>query len=465
MHPPQASNRHLPGGPRAASLSKEPLANNRLTVADVPIAELKLDPHNPRAHSALQIKQIARSITTFGFNVPVLVDSELNVIAGHGRILGAKRAGLTEVPTIRLDHLSVAQARAFMIADNRLTENSDWDERLLAEQLKELSLLDLDFELETTGFDMGEIDLRIQGLDAAHEGPDDPADTLRLSTGPPVTRPGDLWRLGRHRVGCGDALEEPAYAALMQSERAAMVFIDSPFNVQIQGHVSGCGHLQHREFAMASGEMTAAEFTQFLIQAFRLHARYSRDGALHYICMDWRHLGELITAGRAVYSGLENLCVWVKNHTGMGTFYRSRHELVFVFRHGEAGHRNNVQLGRYGRDRTNVWEYPSARTPSDEGNLLALHPTVKPVAMIADAIMDCTARGDVVLDGFLGSGSTVIAAERTHRRCFGLEIDPLYVDTIVRRWQRHTRDRARRASDDRDFDDLEEAARQEQRRE
>lgn len=437
------------------SPSAQPVANTRLNIAYVPVSELKLDPRNPRVHSARQIKQIGRSIKAFGFNVPVLVDSNLNVIAGHGRILAAKQAGLTEVPTIRLEHLSAAQARAFVIADNRLTENSDWDERLLAEQPKELSPLDLDFELETTGFDTAEIDLRIQGLAAEPDGEDDPADAIPPSSGSPITRPSDLWLLEHHRVYCGDALDETAYAALMQGEQAAMVSIDPPFNVPIRGHVSGLGQIQHREFAMGSGEMNAAEFTEFLIRALELHARYSLPGSLHYISMDWRHLGEMSVAGRAVYSALENLCVWVKNHTGMGAFYRSRHELVFVFRHGHARHRNNVQLGRYGRDRTNVWQYPSPRTPSDEGNLLALHPTVKPVAMIADAIMDCTARGDIVLDGFLGSGTTVIAAERTGRRCFGLEIDALYVDTIVRRWQRHTRNRARRAADDRYFDELE----------
>lgn len=194
-----------------------------------------MNPRNPRVHSPRQIKQIARSIKAFGFNMPVLVDSNLNVIAGHGRILAAKQAGLTEVPTILLDHLSPAQARALMIADNRLTENSVWDERLLAEHLKELSLLDLNFELETTGFDTAEIDLRIQGLDAGHDGEDDPADATPLSCGPPITRPGDLWLLDRHRVYCGDALDKAAYEALTQGEQASMVFADLPYNVPIRG--------------------------------------------------------------------------------------------------------------------------------------------------------------------------------------------------------------------------------------
>ena len=427
----------------------------RVQVIYRPISELKLDPKNPRAHSPRQVRQIARSIESFGFNVPVLIDANGKVIAGHGRILACQLLGHTEVPTISLEHLSEAQAKAFMIADNRLTENSTWDDRLLAEQLKELSELNLDFSLEATGFEMGEIDLRIEGLAADPEDAD-PADVLpEQRSESPVTRPGDLWLLDRHRVYCASALEESSYAALMQAEQAAMVFTDPPYNVAIAGNVSGLGATCHREFAMACGEMDEAQFTAFLTQACTLFARHSVDGALHFIFMDWRHLGELLAAGRSVYTELKNVCVWIKNHTGMGAFYRSRHELVFVFKHGRAPHRNNVQLGRFGRDRTNVWPYPSPRTLSDEGNLLALHPTVKPVRLVADAILDCTARGDIVLDGFLGSGTSVIAAERTGRRCFGLELDPTYVDTVVRRWQAYTGGQARDAASGKVFDELE----------
>jgi DNA modification methylase len=420
-----------------------------------PISELKLDPKNPRAHSPRQVRQIARSIETFGFNVPVLVNAKGKVIAGHGRILACQLLGHTEVPTICLEHLSEAQAKAFMIADNRLTENSTWDDRLLAEQLKELSELELNFSLEATGFEMGEIDLRIEGL-AVDPEDDDPADALPESpSGLPVTRPADLWLLNRHRVYCASALEESSYAALMQAEQAAMVFTDPPYNVAIAGNVSGLGATRHREFAMACGEMDEAQFTAFLTQACTLLARHSVDGGLQFVFMDWRHLGELLAAGRSVYTELKNVCVWIKNHTGMGALYRSRHELVFVFKHGRAPHRNNIQLGRFGRDRTNVWPYPSPRTLSEEGNLLAMHPTVKPVRLVADAILDCTARGDIVLDGFLGSGTSVIAAERTGRRCLGLEIDPIYVDTVVRRWQAYTGERARHAASGKVFDELE----------
>jgi DNA methylase/ParB-like nuclease family protein len=431
-------------------------AGGRVAILYRPIEGLKLDAKNPRVHSPKQVRQIARSIEAFGFNVPVLIDAHGKVIAGHGRILACQLLGWTDVPTICLEHLSEAQARAFMIADNRLTENSVWDDRLLAEQLKELSVLDLDFSIEATGFEMGEIDLRIEGLTPESDASEDPADVLPVvKTERPLSQPGDLWLLGRHRVYCGSALDEAAYAALMQGEQAAIVFTDPPYNVPIEGNVSGLGAIHHRDFAMACGEMDEAEFIAFLTRACSLLADHSADGSIHFVCMDWRHMGELLAAGRQAYTELKNLCVWTKNHTGMGSFYRSRHELVFVFKHGRGPHRNNVQLGQYGRDRTNVWAYPTPRTPTDEGNLLALHPTVKPVGLVADAIMDCSARGDLVLDGFLGSGTTVIAAERIGRRCYGLELDPVYVDTIVRRWQTFAGESAKHASTGRLFNALE----------
>jgi DNA modification methylase len=275
-----------------------------------------------------------------------------------------------------------------------------------------------------------------------------------LPSGPAVTRPGDLWQLGEHRVYCGDARYAIAYAALMQTEQAEMVFTDPPYNVRIDGNVSGLGSVRHRDFAMASGEMSETEFKNFLTTTCSLHARHSAEGALHFICMDWRHMAELLAAGREVYTELKDLCVWTKGNAGMGSLYRSQHELVFVFKHGRRSHRNNIQLGQYGRNRSNVWNYPGVNSFSrsgEEGRLLALHPTVKPVALVADAIIDCTSRRDIVLDGFLGSGTTVIAAERTGRRCYGIEIDPLYVDTIIRRWQAFTRDHARHVSSGRSF--------------
>lgn len=428
----------------------------KIVVQNRSIHELRLDPKNPRLHSAKQIRQIAHSIQSFGFNVPILVDSKGKVIAGHGRVMACQQLGWTEVSTITLEHLSEAQARAFMIADNRLTENSTWDERLLAEQLKELSAIDLDFSLEATGFEVGEIDLRIESMKPGGDQEEDPADRLTaIPAGPLVSQGGDLFLLGKHRVYCGSALEEGSYTVLMNEEQGAMVFTDPPYNVAIEGNVSGLGTIRHSDFAMASGEMDEGQYAAFLTQACALLARHSSNGALHFICMDWRHIGELLRAGRGVYAELKNVCAWIKNHTGMGAFYRSRHELVFVFKYGRSSHRNNVLLGKYGRDRTNVWSYPSPRTPSEEGNLLALHPTVKPVRLVADAILDCTARGDIVVDAFLGSGTTVIAAERVGRRCYGLELDPLYVDTIIRRWQAYTGEEARHAHSGKSFNELE----------
>jgi len=413
---------------------------SQLAITPLSIVALRKNPKNPRHHSPRQIKQIAQSIKSFGFLVPVLVDRDNKVLAGHGRVLAAEHLGYHEVPSIRIDHLTPEQERAFSIADNRLTENSSWNDALLAESLKELSALELDFSIEATGFTMGEIDFRIEAAGSSSANSEEDI-SQEIPAGPPVSQPGDLWQLGPHRLLCGSALEEASYSTLMHDQKAGMVFTDPPYNVPIQGHVGCKGRIRHREFAMASGEMSHEEFTAFLTKSLKHLADFSRNGSLHYICMDWRHLPELLSAGNATYSELKNLCVWVKTNGGMGSLYRSRHELVLVFKNGTGTHRNNVALGVNGRNRTNVWEYPGINTlakQGDEGNLLALHPTVKPVRLVADAILDCTSRGDIVLDAFLGSGSTLIAAERMGRRCYGLELDPLYVDCAIRRWQQQT---------------------------
>jgi DNA modification methylase len=236
-----------------------------------------------------------------------------------------------------------------------------------------------------------------------------------------------------------------------------VVFVDPPYNVAIDGHATGSGSIHHREFAMASGEMNEAEYMGFLTRALSLVARHSTMGSVHFVCVDWRHMSELLAAGKQVYTKLLNLCIWVKDNGGLGSLYRSRHELVFVYRNGKDSHRNNVQLGKFGRNRTNVWEYAGINTlsrQSDEGNLLALHPTVKPIAMVADALLDGSARGEIVLDSFLGSGTTLIAAERVGRVCYGIEIDPFYVDVAIRRWQKHTGDHALHATTGKRFDDI-----------
>ena len=421
------------------------------------IEQLTPESANPRLHDKKQVRQIANSIEAFGFNVPILIDREGKVIAGHGRLLACRELGITEVPTLCLDHLTQVQARAFMIADNRLTEIASWDDQLLAQQLKDLSLSGLDFSLEITGFEMGEIDLRIASLEdmPAHAQSADVLPEPRAE--PPVSNIGDLWHLGHHRVLCGDALDPGAFTTLMGEEHASTVFVDPPYNVEIDGHASGLGAIHHRAFPMASGEMSKTEFTAFLARVCRNLAAFSAAGSLHFICMDWRHLDELLAAGADAYGELKNLCVWVKDNAGMGSLYRSQHELVLVFKQRGGRHRNNVQLGRFGRHRSNVWHYPGANSfarRGAEGNLLALHPTVKPVAMVADAVLDGSARGDIVLDAFLGSGTTVIAAQRTSRRCCALELDPGYVDTAIRRWQAFTGDKAQHIATGRDFDDL-----------
>jgi DNA modification methylase len=420
--------------------------SNDLTIERLALRLIRPDPRNPRRHRDRQIKQIALSIQNFGFNVPILVDRANRIIAGHGRFWAAEQLQLAEVPALRIEHLNDAQCRAFMIADNRLTEMSVWDDDSLADIFKELSALNLDFDIEATGFTVGEIDLRIENFEGAGSEPNDETEPpIAAQTGPAISKPGDLWTLGDHHLYCGNALDPVAYQALMQGRGASVGFTDPPYNVKIDGHASGLGNIRHREFAMAYGEMNEAEFTSFLTIACTQLARNSVKGAIHFICTDWRHVGELVAAGRASLFELLNVCVWCKQNAGMGSLYRSQHELVFVFKSGRGRHRNNIQLGRYGRNRTNVWSYPGANSfgrASDEGNLLELHPTVKPVRLVADAILDCSARGDVVLDPFLGSGTTLMAAERVGRICYGMEIDPLYVDTAVRRWQAYSGQRA-----------------------
>ena len=426
-----------------------------LTVVSRPIEALTVNPQNPRLHTKKQIHQIADSIRAFGFNVPVLIDGQSQIVAGHGRVQACQELGIRVVPTISLSHLTTMQAKAFVLADNQLTDNSNWDERLLGEQLKELAAVNLDFSLEATGFEMGEIDLFIQGVAPAPSSEDDPANTIpEPAVGPPVSQANDLWVLGPHRVYGGSALEERAYAALMGARRAAMVFTDPPYNVPIEGHASGLGRVRHKDFVMASGEMSDAEFTEFLRKTCLHLRRYTRDGSLHFICMDWRHAEHLLAAGRTASAELKNICVWDKGVGGMGSLYRSGYELVFVYKQGRGRHRNNVQLGQFGRNRTNVWRYPGSHSQStDEGPLLALHPTVKPVTLVADAILDASARNDIVLDPFLGSGTSIIAAERTGRICYGMELDPRYVDVTIRRWQTYTGDHARHAVTGRRFDE------------
>jgi DNA modification methylase len=407
-------------------------------ISFIAITDLIPAPHNARKHSRAQVRAIARSIEAFGFNAPVLIDKNRQIVAGHGRYEASKLLELTQVPVIFLDHLSEAQAKAYMLADNKLTDRSTWDDAKVAVQLKELSELVLDFDIEAVGFELPEIDLRIQSLDTPDTA--DKADEFEPSTEPAISVAGDLWFLGPHRLYCGNALDSGSYPILMEGEKASAVVTDAPYNQKINGHVGGNGRTKHREFAMASGEMSKEEFADFLTTGLKLMCDHAAAGAVIYGFMDFRHMAEMLNAGDAAGCELLNLCIWVKTNGGMGSLYRSRHELVFVFRNGTHAHLNNVQLGRFGRNRTNVWHYPGFNGFARKGSkgTAALHPTVKPIALISDAILDSTKRDDIVLDPFLGSGTAILSAERTGRRCFGIEIDPIYVDTAIGRWQRMT---------------------------
>ena len=412
-------------------------ATNR-QISLLAINELVPAPDNPRKHDRAQVRIIAKSIDAFGFNAPLLIDKYRKIIAGHARYEAAKLLGLDQVPVIFLDHLTEAQAKAYRLADNQLATRSKWNDDLVAQQLKELSELVLDFDIEAIGFELPELDVRIQSLDDLAE--IDGAVEFDAPTGPAVSAPGDLWFLESHRLFCGNALESTAYDILMENEKAAAAITDMPYNVPIDGHATGNGKTKHREFLMGSGELTDLQFTELVTTGLRFLGAHTTPGALIYTFMDWRHAWNMLSAGRAVDLSLLNLCVWSKTNAGMGSFYRSQHELVFVFRNGNESHLNNIQLGRFGRSRTNVWTYPGVNGFGRKGteDLLALHPTVKPIALVADAILDCTKRGDIVLDPFIGSGTSILAAERTGRRCFGIEIDPIYVDTAVARWERLT---------------------------
>jgi DNA modification methylase len=433
-----------------------PTPRPRLALVYRRIEDLKPDPRNPRIRSAKVRRQIERSVAEFGVVFPITTDKDEKIIAGHGRLEAARALGLTHVPTIRLEHVTEAQAKALQIIDNRLVENGAWDERLLGEALLSLSVEGIDLDIELTGFDMGEIDLFIEGLSETPA--EDPAvEAMAANLGPAVTRSGDLWLLRDSRVLCGNSLESGAFDRLMDGKKADMAATDQPFNVKIQGNVSGLGAVEHREFAMASGEMSEEAFSDFLGVSCELVARWLKPGGVAFFFMDWRHIDLLLAAGKGARLVLINLCVWVKTAAGMGSLYRSQHELVAVFRNGRESHRNNVQLGKYGRSRTNVWTYPGMTgfgRHTDEGDLLKLHPTVKPITMIADAILDVSMRGDIVLDPFLGSGTTLVAAERVGRRCYAIELDPLYVDVAIRRWQRLTGEMARHAVSGRTFDEI-----------
>jgi DNA modification methylase len=428
--------------PHTASADRQLLKD--LAVEFRSIESLTTNKHNARTHSREQIGKIAESIKAFGFVSPILIDANGKIIAGHGRLEAAKRLGLTKAPVAVLDWMTDAQRRAYAIADNRLAELAGWDRGLLKIELSELSLACPELDLTITGFVTPEIDqIILEGTPSAPE-TDARIDNVPAVSGAIVSRPGDLWQLGPHRLLCGDARAPESYQKLLGKNRAALILADPPYNVRIDGHARGLGQQRHDNFVMAAGEMSAAEFTQFLTAAFTQMAAFSVPGSLHYTFMDWRHLGEVLSAGNVVYDGLLNICVWAKNNGGMGSLYRSAHELVLVWQAGGRAHANNIQLGKYGRNRTNVWTYPGANSFGPErAELLALHPTVKPVALLADIILDASNRSDLVLDPFAGSGSTIIAAHKVGRSAAAIELDPKYVDVTIRRFERVTGEQAR----------------------
>lgn len=415
--------------------------NQHPVIELIPIEQLKPYPGNARTHSPRQIKKLTKSMKRFGVISPIIIDSENTIIAGHARFSAVNRLELTHVPVIRVEHLSEEEIRAYRLADNRLAEDAEWDNGLLKLELSALAELEIDFDVELTGFATPEIDILLGAATSDIEAKPDPA--VPMIPRRAISKRGDIWKLGKHRLGCADARDPVALDTLMAGREADMAFCDPPYNTKITGHVCGLGRHQHRDFPMASGEMDSPTYTGFLILCFGNVVRVSRSGAVHDICIDWRHIAELLEAGREIYSELLNLVVWAKTNGGMGSLYRSQHEFIAIFKVGTVPHINNVELGRHGRYRTNLWQYPGMNSFSAERDeALAMHPTVKPVQLVADAILDVTHRGDLVLDSFMGSGTTILAAEQTGRIAYGLEIDPAYVDVAVQRWQTATGENA-----------------------
>lgn len=400
-----------------------------LRVEQLLIAELKPYGRQARHHNKRQLAGIKASIEQFGFVSPILIDGKGRIIAGNARVEAAKALGMETVPAVLIDHLTPEEIRAYVLADNRLAELGTWNREVLQLELEELSVLDLDFSIEVTGWTLPEIEaIRFD------DGQRDPADDVPEPAAELVSKLGDLWLLGDHRLLVGDATSPAALERLLAGEQVRTAFTDPPYNVKIQGHVTSSK--SHGDFVQASGEMSDPEFTDFLTSAMTQLDHALVDGGLAYVCMDWRHMKHVLDSAEAIGLMLVNLCVWDKEAAGMGSLYRSQHELVFVLKKGRASHQNNVQLGKHGRNRSNVWSYPGvAGFGPDKEREREMHPTVKPWAMVKDALLDSSTKGELVLDLFGGSGSTLIAAEKCGRRCRMMELTPKYADVIIRRWQ------------------------------
>jgi DNA modification methylase len=432
------------------------MSHPTISIEYLPIDQLVPSPHNARTHSRKQKALIADSIRRFGMVTPVGIGPDNQLIYGHARVEAARQAGLETVPVVRIEHLTADERRAYLLADNRLALESGWDRELLALELKELEALD--FSLPALGFSLSEIDSLYEDLESAKaEGVDPLDDAIPEPSDYVITRSDDLWCLGKHRLICGDARNQLIYDRLLGGETIDVIFADPPYNVRIENNVSGLGKVRHGDFAMASGEMSPDQFTDFLIDGFRPAAERMRDGSIAFVCMDWRHMSELQRAGLVVFDEMKNVCIWNKRNAGMGAFYRSKYEMIFVFKKGDAPHVNTFGLGGEGRHRSNVWDYAGVSGISKTGRVeLAMHPTVKPIAMIVDALKDVSGRGAVVLDNFGGSGSTLIASEKCGRRARLIEFDPRYCDTIMRRWQQYTGKRATLGDSGATFEEVEE---------
>jgi DNA modification methylase len=429
---------------------------HELNARAVAIEQLRPFSRQVRRYPTTQIRKLAKSVDAFGFVLPIVIDEKDQVVGGWALVLATKRLGLTEVPAVTVTHLSEVELRALRLALNRLSDDGAWDKQELAFELKEL--IDLGFEIDLTGFEIAEIDLLIEehgGALGEEHGPEDAVVEPNRDR-PAVTKPGDVWRLGEHLLLCGDALDPESYAVLLCGEAPRLVFTDPPYNVPIVGHASGLGRIRHGNFAMAAGEMSDDAYVEFLQSTLSRMADALVDGSIAFVCIDWRHVQQAIQASKLVGFTLKNICVWVKTNGGMGTFYRSRHEFVLVLKEGDSPHINTFGLGDTGRYRTNVWEYAGVNAFGRERlEELAMHPTVKPTALVADALKDCSWRRDLVLDPFAGSGTTIIAAEKTGRRARAIEIDPHYCDVIIRRWQSYSGKSAEHLATRLSFEDME----------
>ena len=410
---------------------------NTIEIVHLPIGKVKPAPNHARTHNRKQRRKLAALLRKFGQVTPILVDAENVIIDGHAVHAGLIELGYDEIAAVVVYNRDPNEIRALRLALNRVPQGAGWNDAVLGDELR--ALLDLGFEMELTGFDAVEIDMALS-IDEPGAGAIEAESAEDLAPpSQPVVMAGDIYRLGRHTIACGDARDAHLIRVLAGTRRVRLVFTDPPYNVKVDGFVSGLGKTHHADFAMASGEMTKVEFATFLGRFVEALVPVLADGAILFVCMDWRHIGEVLDAGARQGLTLKNLCVWTKSNAGMGTFYRSQHELVFVFKYGEAPHQNNFELGQHGRMRSNVWAYRGVNAfgPNRE-ELLGFHPTVKPVLMIADALKDVSRRGDLVLDPFLGSGSTLIAAEETGRSCVGVELDPGFVEVAIRRWEKQT---------------------------